>query len=414
MWSSASVAALALALLQGTNALGGPFQHWEPPVWLDRTSNIAASKSVNSRAVEPPYIDPEYIELPLDHFGSHPGTFRNRYWVNARSYKPGGPVFLFDKGEGDAGPGSDFTLNYDGGFFKKLMDEFNGIGIVWEHRFYGKSTPVNITLDTPPEAFRFLTVEQALADVDSFAKQFSRPGINATLTPDQTPWVVVGGSYAGGKAAFLRNMYPDTIYASWAASAVLEAALDTSYYYDVVWDGMNAKGFGNCTRDIQAALRYMDEVMDKGPEASAKLKEQFLGPGAANTSNGIFADVAALVHSPWQFDGIEGYPDSHSIRFFCDWLETDPKTNKTAPHEGWAPSKGGKWAADRWAAYPSFVALVNDVYKSNCSGHGNKTVGNCSLDGPTPGGLAIGWTWQTCTQLGTSQPISPYIFGMSN
>lgn len=31
--------------------------------------------------------------MPLDHFGNTRGTFKNRYWVNATYYKPGGPVF---------------------------------------------------------------------------------------------------------------------------------------------------------------------------------------------------------------------------------------------------------------------------------------------------------------------------------
>ena len=89
-------------------------------------------------------------------------------------------------------------------------------------RVDGNSTPVTIDLDTPPEAYRYLNTEQSLADFDVFAKQFSRPGINASLTPDAVPWVMTGGSYPGMRAAFLRDKYPDTVYAAFASSAPVE------------------------------------------------------------------------------------------------------------------------------------------------------------------------------------------------
>ena len=39
-------------------------------------------------------VSAETIELPLDHFGYDKSkTFKNRYWVYTKAYKPGGPVF---------------------------------------------------------------------------------------------------------------------------------------------------------------------------------------------------------------------------------------------------------------------------------------------------------------------------------
>jgi hypothetical protein len=44
-----------------------------------------------------------WFEQPLDHFSNslHGHTWRQRYWVNARHYKPGlrGPVIVLDTGE---------------------------------------------------------------------------------------------------------------------------------------------------------------------------------------------------------------------------------------------------------------------------------------------------------------------------
>jgi hypothetical protein len=55
--------------------------------------------------------------------------------VSESDYKPGGPVFIYDVGEGDAEPGVQFRLQNETSFFKQLLKEFGAMGIVWEHRY---------------------------------------------------------------------------------------------------------------------------------------------------------------------------------------------------------------------------------------------------------------------------------------
>lgn len=65
------------------------------------------------------------------------------------------------------------------------------------------------------EHLKYLTTEQALADIPYFAANFSRlnhPDFD--LTPRGTPWIMIGGSYPGIRAAITRNKYPDTIFAA--------------------------------------------------------------------------------------------------------------------------------------------------------------------------------------------------------
>lgn len=267
-------------------------------------------------------------------------------------------------------------------------------------RIDGNSTPEPINLNTPAEAFEFLTTEQSLADVDRFARQFSRKNINYTLTPDKTPWVFIGGSYPGMRAAFIRDKYPDTIFASYASSAPVQASVDQSFYFDPVWRGMNAYGFGNCTRDIQAAVQYIDKTFDNHPAKAAKIKQQFLGLGAEKNDHATFADALTTIFGYWQSYGVEG--GSVGLRQLCDWMETDPKTNKTAPAEGWAKSKGAEYAVARWASYPSFIRNVNNYLETNCSGSLNVT-GDCNLNLRFDDPAAISWTWQYCTQWGYFQ-----------
>lgn len=447
MRSTTSIAALALAFLQGSNALNSALQRKlgqmaevglnpdgtpmdSPLAEIDsidvgaiKASLKLASTSDNkivAVAATKETIVPEYVELPIDNFAKdkgqgygYQGTFFNRYWVAESGYKAGGPVFVYDVGEANAQPGALNRLQNETSFFKQIVDQFGGIGIVWEHRFYGNSTPEPININTPPEAFQFLTTEQSLADVDRFARQFSRKNINYTLTPDKTPWVFIGGSYPGMRAAFIRDKYPDTIYASYASSAPVQASVDQSFYFEPVWRGMNAYGFGNCTRDIQAATRYMDRVFDTDQVKAAKIKQQFLGAGAEKNTHATFADALTTIFAVWQSYGMEG--GSSGLRQLCDWIETDPATNKTAPAEGWAKSKGAEYVTSRWASFPYFTRNVNSYLETECSGQLN-TTGTCDLDRQFSDPAMISWTWQYCTQwgyfqsanLGPNQLVSKY------
>jgi hypothetical protein len=372
--------------------------------------DVFSISSIQETSHQPPpeSIIPEYIELPIDNFApsknqpySYHGTFYNRYWVSSRTYKPGSPVFIYDVGESDASTNALFRLQDPTSFFRQLVEQYNGIGIVWEHRFYGNSSPTPVDINTPAEDFRFLTTEQSLADVDRFAHQFSRKDINYTLTPDKTPWIFVGGSYPGMRAAFMRTKYPNTIFASYASSAPVQAAVDQSFYFEPMWRGLNAYGFGNCTKDIQAAVRYMDRIMDDSANQTAaqQLKIRFLGLGAEENSHATFADALTTIFAAFMSYGVEG--GVLGLRRFCDWIETDSDglMPVVAGATGWNQIKGAEWVVERWASYPWFVGNVNQYLETDCSGRDNVR-GECDLNKRYTEPNVISWTWQYCTQWG--------------
>ena len=75
------------------------------------------------------------------HFADHPPmgfnkTFKQRYWVEDQYYKPGGPVFFLDGGETT---GMDRLVYLETGIVKYLAEATNGLGIIFEHRYYGRS-----------------------------------------------------------------------------------------------------------------------------------------------------------------------------------------------------------------------------------------------------------------------------------
>ncbi|KAL4735421.1 serine carboxypeptidase S28-domain-containing protein [Aspergillus similis] len=342
----------------------------------------------------------EYVLLPIDHDNPAIGTFRNRYWVNDAYYVPGGPVMLYDVGEAD-GERSSAHLTSKVSFFPPLLQEFGAIGIVWEHRYYGDSLPYPINNHTPPERWKYLTTRQALADIPTFAENFTRPGLQKyDLTPGSTPWVMIGGSYPGARAAFARNEYPDTIFASFATSAPVQAQINMSVYHEQIYRSMVANGFRNCASDIHAALDYIDDQLSR-EDTAATVKQLFFGAGAEKNSNEDFTLALAMIYGSFQAYGIDG--PAGSLGEFCRYLESDPVTGQTAGASGLAFRLGNRYLAERWAAWPIFTPLINVNYETNCKGLNKSAAPSCELNKPVTDASAIAWTWQYCTQWGFYQ-----------
>jgi hypothetical protein len=197
---------------------------------------------------------------------------------------------------------------------------------------------------------QWLTAENALKDFDVFANQFQWANFsNVDFSPSITPWVVIGGSYPGMRAAMLRYFFPETVFASYAASPPLEAQRNMSIYYEQVYRGMVAYGLGNCTNNIRRALNHIDSQLDE-PETAAAIKIQFLGRTADKNSNGGFVDTLQIPFFDWQGSGVDDLLNS-----FCDALEFSNVTGIGT--EGHVTDKV---LADRWAAWPEFIDLVNE------------------------------------------------------
>jgi len=69
----------------------------------------------------------------------------------------------------------------------------------------------------------YLTIEQALADLETFINTISNDNKQFLLN---TKWVVFGGSYSGSLAAWLRMKYPQLVHAAVSSSSPLMAKID--------------------------------------------------------------------------------------------------------------------------------------------------------------------------------------------
>jgi hypothetical protein len=283
---------------------------------------------------------------------------------------------------------------------------------------------------------QYLTGENALKDFDVFANQFAWKDYE--VNPKKTPWIVVGGSYPGMRAALLRFLYPETVYASYAASPPVEAKKDMSVCmfppspsspltpthrrlrsglprHGSLWSeelhGTWRSRLHHAIADpgqehIKSAIDYIDLQISLGPSTAAKIKQVFLGRTAEKNSNAGFTDVLVFPFYNWQSLGIDPI-----LRGFCDHLSADNYTS--APRN---PSLQGKYYADRWTSWKGWTDLVNkNLGTGFCEGpHSNKTVQpDCKLDERFSGALSISWTWQSCTEWGYFQStnLGPHALG---
>jgi hypothetical protein len=123
---------------------------------------------------------------------------------------------------------------------------------------------LNQTGNWTAEQWSFLTVTQALEDVVFFASNFTPPAsagvalaFPEALHAANAPWVFVGGSYPGVRAALLRVRSPGTIFASWASSAPVQAQVNMTSYWEAVERALPR----NCSADYVAVTRWTDGVL---------------------------------------------------------------------------------------------------------------------------------------------------------
>lgn len=167
-------------------------------------------------------IKTSWIEQPLNHFDSRDGrSWKMRYFERHDLWKPKKPIYLFLGGEGPASP-----VFIKTGIMYDLAKETNGALFAAEHRYYGKSKPFdNFTAET----LQYLSSRQALADFAKLLEEIkSMPKYNSSKI------VVVGGSYSGNLAAWMKVLYPDLVDAAIASSAPVLAKKDFYEYLEVV------------------------------------------------------------------------------------------------------------------------------------------------------------------------------------
>uniref|UniRef100_A0AC35TR50 Serine protease K12H4.7 n=1 Tax=Rhabditophanes sp. KR3021 TaxID=114890 RepID=A0AC35TR50_9BILA len=217
-----------------------------------------------------PNVEDTYFEQKLDHFNAtDTRTWWQRVQVNKQFFNLTSDgqsnLFLLIGGEGELETKWTGKAEYQ---YLQMAKEHSAYVVQVEHRFFGKSQPLNTT-ELGGQNFynlRYLTTQQALEDLAVYMK--------ATNAHFKNPrWVVFGGSYPGAMAAVFRERYPDMSVGAIASSAVVNVQTDYYGYAQGMVDTIKLQGM-DCYNAVN--------------ESFSKLHQQTLTSGGRISLTKIF------------------------------------------------------------------------------------------------------------------------------
>ncbi|KAI0043738.1 peptidase S28 [Auriscalpium vulgare] len=361
------------------------------PVPPRLSAGDGARLHAQSGVVLPPLDTLYTFDQLIDHNNPSLGTFQQRYWSTWEYYKPGGVIILTTPGETNADGYTGYLTNDT--INGQIAQAHNGATIVLEHRFYGLSNPLP---DLSVESLRLHTIQQAIDDLEYFAKNVKLPFPGGDqVGPDKAPWVLVGGSYAGALTAFTNVNKPGLFAASYASSAVVESITDFWAYFEPIRQHMPQ----NCSLDVQAAIARLDSILTgKNQTAIDALKASFGMGDIVHLDD--FAGALKTNLYIWQE---LGPGDGASVFYdFCDAMEVVDGVN-AGPN-----GRGGEHALAGWGNYwTSYeyadVCGLSDAetcwgtYNANDSFWTSTEVDNAERS----------WSWIVCNEMGFFQESAP-------
>ncbi|KAL0803333.1 hypothetical protein ABMA28_017187 [Loxostege sticticalis] len=198
-------------------------------------------------------FDTRWLDVRLNHFdATNTDTFPMRFFFNPREANASN-IVIFVGGEWEITPGW-----VTGGLAYNIAEYTDASLFYTEHRYYGLTRPTNGT--SVPE-LRFLTIDQALADLAQFITYVKSDAFEQGRFRNAKV-MLVGCSYAGTMATWMRVQYPHLIDGSFSDSGPLHAQEDFPEYLKVVGDAISSQGGQSCYTTIEEAVSEVTEMLN--------------------------------------------------------------------------------------------------------------------------------------------------------
>ncbi|KAG6458053.1 hypothetical protein O3G_MSEX010636 [Manduca sexta] len=316
-----------------------------------------------------------YVPVRLNHFmAANTETFPMRYYYNDEFARLDNNIVIFVGGEWAISP--DYVL---GGLAYDLAETMNAGLFYTEHRYYGLTRPSS---NTSVPYMRFLSVDQALADLAQFI-QYVKSDQFYNGRHRNARVALVGCSYAGSMATWMRVAYPHLVDAAFSDSGPLHAQEDFPEYLEVIAEAIRAQGGERCLASIEESM-----------QALVKLLETSSGPATVsrmfNTCTTIQAssplDLATFF---WfgiteTFAGLVQYAIPGDIPAACAVL-----TNASVQDP---VQRLADWITSQYWTQPCIESRYSEVIAAHT---------NVSYDSPDAD-MRL-WTYQTCVEFGWYQ-----------
>ncbi|KAA8544165.1 hypothetical protein F0562_022199 [Nyssa sinensis] len=301
----------------------------------------------------------------LDHFNYRPesyATFNQRYVINSKYWdgaNASAPIFVFF--------GAEEELDYDLadiGFLSDTAPRFKALIVFIEHRYYGKSIPFGTMEETMKnESTRgYFNSAQAIADYAEVILYLKK-----NLSAQNSPVIVIGGSYGGMLASWFRLKYPHIAVGALASSAPIlyfdDIIQQTGYYSIVTKDFKEASE--SCFETIRKSWSEIDEVASK-PNGLSILNQRFKTCAQLNNSSELKDYLDNIFTEAAQYN----HPPTYPVTIVCGGIDGAPEGTDT----------------------------LGRIFAGVAAYNGNRSCYNINAYN-YPSQTNIGWRWQTCSEM---------------
>ncbi|XP_052747721.1 putative serine protease K12H4.7 isoform X2 [Galleria mellonella] len=346
---------------------------------------LLVAPSFGLRTFEPPpppvttrnNITEHWFTVRLNHFMAHNNeTFQMRFYYNNEfvnaSHIP--EIVVFVGGEWAIYPGW-----VGGGLAHELASILHAGLFYTEHRYYGLTRP---TANTTVSELRYLNVDQALADLAQFIEYVKSEQFENGIYRNSKV-VLVGCSYAGSMATWMRLAYPHLVDAVFSDSGPLHAQEDFPEYLEVITEALRTQGSEECLSSVSEAVQLMVELLET-EDGAATISSLFNTCSPIDTSSewdiptffwyGITETFAALVQ----------YATPGNIPAACAVLTNSNISDPVQRLANWI-------TAQSWTQ-----PCIESRYSEVVTAHTN-------TDYDSPNSVMRLWTYQTCVEYGWYQ-----------
>ncbi|KAJ8708184.1 hypothetical protein PYW08_010550 [Mythimna loreyi] len=219
---------------------------------------IAPCLALNMREPLPPTrisrVSPVegWVQVRLNHFMAYDTrTYPMRYYYNNEF--AGQNIVIFVGGEWA------ISENWtQAGLAYEMAQQMGAALFYTEHRYYGSSRPFP---DSDLPNLSFLTIDQALADLTQFIQYIKSDAFEGGRYRNGKV-ALVGCSYAGTMATWMRLAYPHVVDAAFSDSGPLHAQENFPEYLEVVAEAIREQGGETCLSNIEEAMRQLVQLLD--------------------------------------------------------------------------------------------------------------------------------------------------------
>ncbi|KAF9591422.1 hypothetical protein IFM89_004120 [Coptis chinensis] len=366
---------------------------WSTLIWLCIFMLHSCSPSIAESTPRFPYsvIRPEslsvltenelyetkYFTQILDHFNYHPEsyqTFQQRYLINDKYWdgsQKKAPIFVYTGNEGDI---EWFAQNT--GFMFETAPKFKALLVFTEHRFYGKSIPFGgdkKVAYSNSSTLGYLSSTQALADYASLIIDLKK-----NLTAEDSPVIVLGGSYGGMLAAWFRLKYPHVAIGALASSSPIlnfDDIVSPYSFNNIITEDFKSVS-ENCYKVIKGSWSEIENTAQQkgGLESlrnSFKICKNYIDVNSLKGWLNTAFVYTAMTDYPTPSNFLNHLP-AHPVKQMCNAIDDPMAGNNT---------------------FAKLYGAANIYYNYT----GNATCFNLN-DNSDPHDLG-GWQWQACTEM---------------